>query len=100
MLSPVPRIVLPSFHVYVNNGFGESEINYTGNDGVLFKEHGLEDYANFEKTVWEILKEERFSKDLEFLHPSWGAFFQNDIWNAEFQIALIISLIITVFIRL
>ena len=79
----------------LNDGFGESEIKNPSEDEVIFVEHGLEDYSDFEKTVWEILKHERFSKDLEFLHPNWGAFYQNDIWNAEFQIALFISLIIS-----
>ena len=51
--------------------------------------------AGFEKAVWGILQENRFSNDLEFQHPNWGAFYQNDVWNSEFQIALIISLFLS-----
>ncbi len=75
--------------------FIETDIINSSEEEILFVEHGLEDYADFEKKVWEILQDERFSGDLEFLHPNWGAFYQNDIWNSEFQIALFISLIIS-----
>ncbi|MED5482531.1 MAG: MMPL family transporter, partial [SAR324 cluster bacterium] len=77
----------------LKDGFEEDEAKDPSSDKLQFVEHGLNDYAAFEKAVWEMLQKERFRKDLEFQHPHWGAFYQNDVWNYEFQVALIISLI-------
>ena len=77
----------------VLEGFDENDASSNDNQEIQFVEHGLEDYAEFEKTVWNLLREERFSKDLVFMHPSWGAFYQNDVWAKEYQRALVISMI-------
>ena len=77
----------------VLEGFDENTASFNEDQETQFVEHGLEDYAEFEKTVWNLLREERFSKDLVFMHPSWGAFYQNDVWAVEYQRALIISMI-------
>ena len=77
----------------VLEGFDENDASSNYNQEIQFVEHGLEDYAEFEKTVWNLLREERFSKDLVFMHPSWGAFYQNDVWASEYQRALVISMI-------
>ena len=67
-----------------------------------FIDHGLEDYAEFEKAVWLFLQQKPIRQDLEFLHPSWGAFYENDVWAVEYQMslgtALILSLILTWFL--
>ena len=65
-------------------GFEENESEAEDQKEPQFLKHGLEDYANFEKQVWEFLSEERFKKDLIFLHPSWGAFYENDVWAMEY----------------
>ena len=77
----------------VLEGFNENTASMPEDQKTQFVEHGLEDYAEFEKAVWNLLSEERFSKDLVFMHPSWGAFYQNDVWAVEYQRALVISLI-------
>jgi hypothetical protein len=74
-------------------GFDENELEEQGEQVQQFIEHGLEDYADFEKQVWNLLTQERFRKDLVFMHPSWGAFYQNDVWAVEYQRALVISLL-------
>ena len=74
-------------------GFDENELEGQDDQEPQFVEHGLVDYADFEKQIWSLLSEERFSKDLVFMHPSWGAFYQNDVWAVEYQRALVISLI-------
>jgi len=79
----------------LKDGFDDSVNENESDNEILFVEHGLNDYAGFEKAVWRILQEDRFSNDLEFLHPNWGAFYQNDVWNTEFQIALMISLVLS-----
>jgi len=76
-------------------GFVENEIEEQDEQKPQFVEHGLEDYANFEKQIWNLLSEERFRKDLVFMHPSWGAFYQNDVWAVEYQRALVISLFLS-----
>ena len=76
-------------------GFEENELEGQDEHEPQFVDHGLEDYADFEKQVWSLLSEERFSKDLVFMHPSWGAFYQNDVWAVEYQRALLISLIVS-----
>ncbi len=76
-------------------GFEENESEEEDQKEPQFLKHGLEDYANFEKQVWEFLSEERFKKDLIFLHPSWGAFYENDVWAMEYLRALVISLFIS-----
>jgi hypothetical protein len=76
-------------------GFDETELEGQDEHEPQFVEHGLVDYADFEKQVWSLLSEERFSKDLVFMHPSWGAFYQNDVWAVEYQRALLISLIVS-----
>ena len=53
-------------------GFEEGETKGQSSDKLQFVEHGLNDYAGFEKAVWEILQKKRFRKDLEFQHPHWG----------------------------
>ena len=74
-------------------GFVENEIEAQDEQKPHFVKHGLEDFAEFEKDVWDLLSEERFRKDLVFMHPSWGAFYQNDVWAVEYQRALVISLL-------
>ena len=76
-------------------GFDENELEGQDEQEPQFVENGLVDYADFEKQVWSLLSEERFSKDLVFMHPSWGAFYQNDVWAVEYQRALLISLIVS-----
>jgi len=76
-------------------GFDETELEGQDEQEPQFVENGLVDYADFEKQVWSLLSEERFSKDLVFMHPSWGAFYQNDVWAVEYQRALLISLIVS-----
>jgi len=65
---------------------------------LLFFEHGLEDYAEFEKAVWKLLQEESIRKDLVFLHPGWGAFYQNDVWAVDYQRSLAIALLFSLFL--
>jgi hypothetical protein len=74
-------------------GFDENTSSQHEEQKPQFVEHGLEDYALFEKLVWNLLREERFRKDLVFMHPSWGAFYQNDVWAVEYQRALVLALI-------
>ncbi len=74
-------------------GFDENDASSNEDQETQFVEHGLEDYALFEKLVWNLLREERFRKDLVFMHPSWGAFYQNDVWAVEYQRALVLALI-------
>ena len=76
-------------------GFDENELEGQDEQEPQFVENGLVDYADFEKQVWRLLSEERFSKDLVFMHPGWGAFYQNDVWAVEYQRALLISLIVS-----
>jgi hypothetical protein len=76
----------------VLEGFDENELEGQDEQEPQFVQHGLKDYANFEKQVWNLLSEERFKKDLVFMHPSWGAFYENDVWAVEYQRALVISL--------
>jgi len=76
----------------LKDGFEEDETKGQSIEKLQFVEHGLNDYAGFERAVWKILQKERFRKDLEFQHPHWGAFYNTDVWNSELQIALIISL--------
>ena len=76
----------------VLEGFDENELEGQEEQEPQFVQHGLKDYANFEKQVWNLLSEERFKKDLVFMHPSWGAFYENDVWAVEYQRALVISL--------
>ncbi|HCV44774.1 MAG TPA: hypothetical protein DF909_01590, partial [Deltaproteobacteria bacterium] len=77
----------------VLEGFDENELEGQDEQEPQFVQHGLKDYANFEKQVWNLLSEERFKKDLVFMHPSWGAFYENDVWAVEYQRALVISLL-------
>ena len=79
----------------VLEGFDENELEGQDEQEPQFVENGLVDYADFEKQVWRLLSEERFSKDLVFMHPGWGAFYQNDVWAVEYQRALLISLIVS-----
>ena len=76
-------------------GFEENELEGQDEQEPQFVQHGLKDYADFEKQVWNLLSEERFNKDLVFMHPSWGAFYENDVWAVEYLRALVISLIIS-----
>ena len=76
-------------------GFAENELEEQDEQKAQFVKHGLEDYADFEKKIWNLLSEERFSKDLVFMHPSWGASYQLDVWAVEYQRALVISLILS-----
>ena len=76
-------------------GFVENEIEEQDEQKPQFVKHGLEEYADFEKQIWNLLSEERFRKDLVFMHPSWGAFYQNDVWAVEYQWALVISLLLS-----
>jgi predicted RND superfamily exporter protein len=79
----------------VLEGFDENDLEGQDEQEPQFVENGLVDYADFEKQVWRLLSEERFSKDLVFMHPGWGAFYQNDVWAVEYQRALLISLIVS-----
>ncbi len=74
-------------------GFEENELDAHDDQEPQFVDHGLVDYADFEKQVWNLLSEERFSKDLVFMHPGWGAFYQNDVWAVEYLRALVMSLL-------
>ena len=67
-------------------------------EGPLFIVHGLEDYAEFEKAVWKLLQEESIRKDLVFLHPGWGTFYQNHIWVVAYQRSLAIALLFSLFL--
>ena len=77
----------------VLEGFDENKPEEQEEQKPQFVDHGLEDYADFEKQIWNLLREERFKKDLVFMHPSWGAFYENDVWAVEYQRALVISLL-------
>ena len=79
----------------VLEGFDENKPEEQEEQKPQFVDHGLEDYADFEKQIWNLLREERFKKDLVFMHPSWGAFYENDVWAVEYLQALVISLSIS-----
>ena len=76
-------------------GFEETAAERGAKDPQRFVEHGLEEYAEFEKAAWELLRQERFHKDLEFQHPAWGAFYQNDVWAVDYQWALAAALLLS-----
>ena len=76
-------------------GFEETAAERGANDPQRFVEHGLEEYADFEKAAWELLRQERFHKDLEFQHPAWGAFYQNDVWAVDYQWALAAAVLLS-----
>ena len=90
--SNLDAIPLVGEELDVLEGFDENELEGQDEQEPQFVQHGLKDYANFEKQVWNLLSEERFKKDLVFMHPSWGAFYENDVWAVEYQRALVISL--------
>ncbi len=57
-----------------------------------FKKPAMWEYADFERKSWEMLRHPSIRKDLVFHHPSWGVFYQFDVWAREYQWALGVSL--------
>ena len=95
---PVEEIPKDSLFA-LEEGFEDA---FEKNSEPKFIDHGLEDYAEFEKAVWLFLQQKPIRQDLEFLHPGWGAFYENDVWAVEYQMslgaALIFCLILTWFL--